>query len=72
MKMSNPRKIIDVDHAFSTFLASKSISVWMPSEPTILVIGSQDISLTATFFDVVGLSVVAMFFSLLCSKVVVV
>ena len=40
--------------------------------PTIRVIGSQDISLTATFFDVVGVSVVAMFFSLLCSKVVVV
>ncbi len=27
MKMSNPRKIIDVEYAFSTFLASKSISV---------------------------------------------
>jgi hypothetical protein len=44
----------------------------MPNEPTILVMGSQDISLTATFFDVLGVSVVAMFLSLLCSKVVVV
>src|SRR6185295_13468545 len=60
MKMSNPRKIIEVEYAFSTFLASKSISVWMPSDPTIRVIGSQDISLTATFFDVVGVSVLAM------------
>ena len=59
MKMSNPRKIIDVDQAFSTFLASKSISVWIPRLPTILVIGSQDISLTATFFLPGGVCVVA-------------
>ena len=49
MKMSNPRKTIDVDHAFSTFLASKSISVWIPRLPTMRVIGSHDISLIATF-----------------------
>ena len=29
----------------------KSISVWMPSDPTIRVIGSQDISLTMTFWS---------------------
>src|SRR6478672_9017443 len=69
MKMSNPRKIIDVEYAFSTFLASKSISVWIPRLPTMRVIGSHDISLTATFFDVLGVSVVAMFLlSLLFSK----
>ena len=46
MKMSNPRKIIEVDQHLSTLWASKSISVWMPREPTIRVIGSHDISRT--------------------------
>ncbi len=48
MKMSNPRKIIDVLwHVFTRWLV-KSISVWIPSDPTMRVIGSQDISLTRT------------------------
>jgi hypothetical protein len=44
-----------------TFWASKSISVWMPSEPTMRVIGSYDISRTPTLPLV---STVAMVFSL--------
>src|SRR5687768_2270456 len=64
MKMSNPRKIIDVDQHLLTFCASKSISVWMPSEPTMRVIGSHDISRTPVFALVPGVSTVAMVFSL--------
>ena len=29
----------------------KSISVWMPSDPTMRVMGSHDISLTTTFWS---------------------
>ena len=49
MKMSKPRKIIDVLWHFSTCWLVKSISVWMPSDPTMRVIGSHDISLTRTW-----------------------
>src|SRR4029078_8392470 len=49
MKMSNPRKIIDVEQHFRTCWFEKSISVWIPSDPTMRVIGSHDISLTTTF-----------------------
>src|SRR6478609_4227449 len=49
MKMSKPRNSIDVDQHFSTCWLVKSISVWMPSEPTIRVTGSHDICLTVTF-----------------------
>src|SRR4029450_9633291 len=59
MKMSNPRKIIDVDQHLFTRWASKSISVWMPREPTIRVIGSHDISRTPVLPLVPGASVVA-------------
>src|SRR4051794_31243230 len=48
MKMSEARKIIDVDQLFWTDWWAKSISVWIPRLPTIRVIGSQDISLTIT------------------------
>src|SRR3954466_3378640 len=59
MKMSKPRKSIDVDQHFRTCWLVKSISVWMPSDPTIRVTGSHDISLTVTFRSV-GCSTVAM------------
>ena len=32
-----------------TWWLVKSISVWMPSDPTMRVMGSHDISLTTTF-----------------------
>jgi hypothetical protein len=60
MKMSNPRKIIEVDQHLLTFWASKSISVWMPREPTIRVMGSQDISRTPVLPFVGVVSTVAM------------
>jgi hypothetical protein len=60
MKMSNPRKIIDVDQHLLTLCESKSISVWMPREPTMRVIGSHDISRTPVLAWVPGVSMVAM------------
>ena len=59
MKMSKPRNSIDVDQHFSTCWLVKSISVWMPSEPTIRVTGSHDICLTVTFWSF-GVSASAM------------
>ena len=62
MKMSKPRKTIDVlKHLFTVWL-EKSISVWIPRLPTIRVIGSQDISLTITFCCSRGVSTVAIAF----------
>src|SRR4029079_14958459 len=49
MKMSNPRKTIDVLWHLRTRWFAKSISVWIPRLPTMRVIGSHDISLTRTF-----------------------
>src|SRR3954454_9446908 len=59
MKMSTPRKIIDVEKHLLTFWLSKSISVWMPREPTMRVIGSHDISRTPVLALVPCVSMVA-------------
>ena len=63
MKMSKPRKTIDVLWHFRTCWFAKSISVWIPSDPTMRVIGSHDISLTRTWRSW-GVSTVAIDLSL--------
>src|SRR4051794_8363092 len=44
-KTPKPRKIDDVLRHSRTWRLAKSIFVWMPRLPTILVIGSQDFSM---------------------------